>query len=563
MLFKIGRIGRTYRHMQRYRQIVTALIKYGFGDLIDILNIDQYLEIGLKIISRKRKGKMASLSRAERIRMLLEELGPTFIKMGQILSTRPDLLSVEYIKELPKLQDNVPPFPFSDVKRIIEKELKKPLNAFFSKFDEQPVAAASIGQVHKAVTQGGEMVVVKIQRPGIKRIIEVDLEIMLHLSGLMERHLEGWDIQHPTKIVREFAATLEKELDYSLEAAYMERFAMQFKGDARIHVPRTYKNLMTKRVLTMEYIDGIKSSDLDGLERNGLDRLKIARVGFDLIMQQIFVNGFFHADPHPGNIFVLPDNIICFIDFGMMGRINLRSREHFADLILSIVNQNEIKTVNAILNLTEYDDPPDYRSLERDVVEFMDKYCYRPLKEVELGDLLRRILEVAASHRLNIPPDLFLMMKALSTIEGLGVKLDPDFDVVKQAAPFMRRLQFNRFNPRRIARNMADSGAEFYHLLQEIPGEIRDILKMIKRGTIKMEFEHRGLKPMLVTHDRISNRLAFAIVLAALIIGSALIVLSDIPPKWHEIPVIGLIGFVLAGVMGFWLLILILRSGRM
>ncbi len=563
MLFKIGRIGRTYRHMQRYRQIVTALIKYGFGDLIDILNIDQYLEIGLKIISRKRRGKMASLSRAERVRMVLEELGTTFIKMGQILSTRPDLLPVEYIKELPKLQDDVPPFPFSDVKKIIEKELKKPVNAFFSEFDEQPVAAASIGQVHKAVTQDGERVVVKIQRPGIKRIIEVDLEIMLHLSGLMERHLEGWDIQHPTKIVREFAATLEKELDYSLEAAYMERFAMQFKGDARIHVPRTYKNLMTKRVLTMEYIDGIKSSDLDGLERNGLDRLKIARVGFDLIMQQIFVNGFFHADPHPGNIFVLPDNIICFIDFGMMGRINLRSREHFADLILSIVNQNEIKTVNAILNLTEYDDPPDYRSLERDVVEFMDKYCYRPLKEVELGGLLRRMLEVAASHRLNIPPDLFLMIKALSTIEGLGVKLDPDFDVVKQAAPFMRRLQFNRFNPRRIARNMADSGAELYHLLQEIPGEIRDILKMIKRGTIKMEFEHRGLKPMLVTHDRISNRLAFAIVLAALIIGSALIVLSDIPPKWHEIPVIGLIGFVLAGVMGFWLLILILRSGRM
>ena len=563
MLFNIGRIGRTYRHMQRYRQIVTALIKYGFGDLIDILNIDQYLEIGLKIISRKRRGKMASLSRAERVRMVLEELGPTFIKMGQILSTRPDLLPVEYIKELPKLQDDVPPFPFSDVKKIIEKEFKKPVNAFFSEFDEQPVAAASIGQVHKAVTQDGEKVVVKIQRPGIKRIIEVDLEIMLHLSGLMERHLEGWDIQHPTKIVREFAATLEKELDYSLEAAYMERFAMQFKGDARIHVPKTYKNLMTKRVLTMEYIDGIKSSDLDGLEKNGLDRLKIARIGFDLIMQQIFVNGFFHADPHPGNIFVLPDNMICFIDFGMMGRINLRSREHFADLILSIVNQNEIKTVNAILNLTEYDDSPDYRSLERDVVEFMDKYCYRPLKEVELGVLLRRMLEVAARHRLNIPPDLFLMIKALSTIEGLGVKLDPDFDVVKQAAPFMRRLQFNRFNPRRIARNMADSGAELYHLLQEIPGEIRDILKMIKRGTIKMEFEHRGLKPMLVTHDRISNRLAFAIVLAALIIGSALIVLSDIPPKWHEIPVIGLIGFVLAGVMGFWLLILILRSGRM
>lgn len=563
MRFKIGRIGRTYRHMQRYRQIVTVLIKYGFGDLVDVLKIEQYLEIGLKIVSRKRRGKMESLSRAERVRMVLEKLGPTFIKMGQILSTRPDLLPVEYIKELPKLQDDVLPFTFSDVQKIIEDEFKKPVNEIFSEFDEQPIAAASIGQVHKAVSLDGERLVVKVQRPGIKRIIEVDLEIMLHLAGLMERHLEGWDIQHPTKIVQEFAATLEKELDYTLEAAYMERFARQFEGDARIHVPKIYREFMAKRVLTMECVEGVKSSDLDGLEQNGLDRFKIARVGFDLIMKQIFVNGFFHADPHPGNIFVLPGNIICFIDFGMMGRINLRSRENFADLILSIVKRDEMKVVDSILNLTEYDDSPDYHSLERDVTEFMDKYCYRPLKEVKLGNLLHQLLELTTRHCLNIPPDLFLMIKALSTIEGLGTKLDPDFDVVKQAAPFVRRLHLKRFNPRRIVENMADSGSEFYHLLQEVPGEIRDILKMIKRGTIKMEFEHRGLKPMLATHDRISNRLVFAIVLASLIIGSALIVLSDVPPKWHDIPVIGLIGFLFAGVMGFWLLILILRSGRM
>ena len=563
MLFKIGRIGRTYRHIQRYRQIVTVLIKYGFGDLVDVLNIEQYLEIGLKIIYRKRRGKLESLSRAERVRMVLEELGPTFVKMGQILSTRPDLLPVEYIKELPKLQDDVPSFPFSDVKKIIEDELKQPVNEIFLEFDEQPIAAASIGQVHKAVTPDGKKVVVKIQRPGIQRIVEVDLEIMLHLAGLMERHLEGWDIQHPTKIVKEFAATLEKELDYTLEAAYMERFATQFEGDARIHVPRIYRKLMTKRVLVMECIEGVKASDLDELEKNGLDRFKIARVGFDLIMEQIFVNGFFHADPHPGNIFVLPDNIICFIDFGMMGRINLKSRENFADLILSIVKRDEIKVVDAILNLTEYDDAPDYHSLESDVCEFMDKYCYKPLKEVALGNLLQQLLDVSTRHRLNIPPDLFLMIKALSTIEGLGTKLDPDFDVTKQAAPFVRRLQLNRFNPRRIFQNMTDSGTELFHLLEEVPGEIRDILKMIKRGTIKMEFEHRGLKPMLSTHDRISNRLAFAIVLASLIMGSALIVLSGVPPKWHDIPIIGLIGFLFAGVMGFWLLILILRSGRM
>lgn len=563
MFFKIGRIGRTYRHIQRYRQIVTVLIKYGFGDMVDLLKIEQYLEIGLKVLYRKRREKMESLSRAERVRVMLEELGPTFIKMGQILSTRPDLLPVEYIEELFKLQDAVPSFPFSDVKEIIENEFKKPVDAIFLKFDKQPIAAASIGQVHKAVTQNGEKVVVKIQRPGIKRIVEVDLEIMLHLADLMEKHLEGWDIHHPTKIIKEFAVTLEKELDYTLEAAYMERFARQFEGDERIYVPKIYREWMTKRVLTMECIEGVKASDLNRLEKEGLDRFKIARLGFDLIMQQIFVNGFFHADPHPGNIFILPGNIICFIDFGMMGRISLKTRENFTDLILSIVKRDEVKATDAILKLSKYDDPPDYYALHGDVTEFMDKHCYMPLKEVELGSMLHQLIDVITRHQLNIPPDLFLMIKALSTIEGLGTKLDPDFDVIKQAAPFMRRIQLNRLNPRRLIQNMTDSGVELYHLLQEIPGETRDLLKMIKRGKVKIEFEHRGLKPLLATHDRVSNRVAFAIVLAALIIGSALIVLSDVPPKWHEIPVIGLVGFLLAGIMGFGLLILILRSGRM
>ncbi len=549
--------------MQRYRRILAVLFKYGFGDLIDVLKIEQYLEIGMKMISRKRKEKIETLSRAMRVRMALEELGPTFIKMGQILSTRTDLLPVEFIQELPKLQDKVPSFSFSDARKIIEEELQKPLKEVFPHFDEHPLAAASIGQVHRARTIDGEEVVVKVQRPGIRKTIDVDLEIMLHLATLMEKHMEGWDIHHPTKIVKEFSRTLEKELDYRLEAAHMERFAMQFADNSTVYVPKVYNHATTTRILTVEYISGIKGSDIDRLEKDGLDRRKIACHGFDLIMEQVFIHGFFHADPHPGNVFILPGEIICYLDFGMMGRIDLESRERFADLIMNIVGRDEADVTDVLLKLAAMDKKPDRHSLERDVADFIDQHCYRPLKEIELGKLLHQLLQMAARHGLGIPSDLFLMIKALSTVEGLGLLLDPDFDIIKQAAPFVRRIHLNRFSPKRIAWNIADSGTDFFQLLKVIPGEVREILKLARQGKVKMEFEHHGLKPMLSTYDRVSNRVAFAIVLASLIIGSALIVLSDIPPKWYEIPVIGLIGFLVAGIMGFWLLISILRSGRM
>ncbi|MBW2185799.1 MAG: AarF/ABC1/UbiB kinase family protein [Deltaproteobacteria bacterium] len=562
-IFNIGNVGRTYRHVQRYRQILTVLFKYGFGDLIVALNIEQYLEIGLQMISRKRRDRIETLPRAVRVRMALEELGPTFLKMGQILSTRPDLLPQEFMHELTKLQDDVPPFPYQQVKEVIENELHQAVEQVYSSFDEQPLAAASIGQVHRAELVDGTNVVVKIQRPDIQRTIEVDLEIMLHLAGLMERHLDGWDIHRPTKIVEEFAHTLEKELDYALEAAHTERFARQFDDEPAVYVPVVYRQATTSRVLTMEHILGVKPTDILGLEQAGLNRKEIARQGLILIMKQIFDHGFFHADPHPGNIFVLPDNVICYIDFGMMGRLNLEMRERFADLIMSIVHRDEREAAQALLKLTCSEEGSDNLNLERDVAEFMDQHCYRPLKDVVLGAMLHHLLQIATRHRLSVSPDLFLMIKALSTVEGLGLTLDPDLDVIEQATPFIKRIQLNRIHPQRIAKDITASGGEFFHLLKDIPGEVRTILRLARQGKVKMEFEHRGLEPMFASHDRISNRLSFAIVLAAQMVGSALIVLSGVPPRWHEIPIIGLIGFLIAGFMGFWLLISIIRSGRM
>jgi len=302
---------------------------------------------------------------------------------------------------------------------------------------------------------------------------------------------------------------------------------------------------------------------LEGLEKEGLDRRKIARSGLDLIMKQIFVHGFFHADPHPGNMFILPGNVICYLDFGMMGRISLETREHFADLVASIAQRDERKVTDALLKLTFSDEEPDEQALERDIALFIEQHFYRPLKELALGKLLHQLLEMVAKHRLRVPPDLFLMIKALGTVEGVGRLLDPDLDVIEQSAPFLERIQLDRLRPQRIGRDMLSSGIELATLLKEIPGEIRKILKQAREGSLRIEFQHRGLEPLLSTHDRVSNRLAFAIVLASLVIGSSLMVLAGIPPKWHDIPVIGLAGFIVAGVMGFWLLIGILRRGRL
>ena len=560
---KIGVIGRTYRHLNRYRQILTVLFKYGFGDLVDVLKIEQYLEIGLQMISRKRREQVDRLTRSERVRMALEELGPTFVKLGQMLSTRPDLIAVEFIEELSKLQDRVPPFSYAEVSQIIESDLGGLPENIFEHFEESPLAAASIGQVHRARLKDGEEVVVKVQRPGIRKIIEVDLEIMLHLASLMERHLEEFQVNRPARIVEEFARTLEKEIDYTIEASHIERFSRQFIDDATVYVPKVFRETTTERVLTMEYVEGVKASEIERIEKEGLDRKVITARGADLILKQVFDHGFFHADPHPGNIFVLPGNVICYLDFGMMGSIDRQSREDFADLVHSVVRRDESGAMQALLMLTQYDEEPDTRLLSRDLADFMGQHLYRPLKDLHMEKLLQQLMELISRHRLQTPPDLFLMLKALATVEGVGLSLDPEFHMINQAAPFVKRVKMEQLHPKRVASDILKSGVDLVRLMQEIPGELRELLRQMKRGKVKMEFEHRGLEPMQKTYDQISNRIAFSIVIAALIVGSALIVLSKTPPFLFGIPVIGIIGFVAAAVMGMWLLIAILRKGRL
>jgi len=560
---KLGAIGRTYRHLNRYHRILRVLFKYGFDDLIERLHIDQYLESGMRMINRKQREQVHRYSRPERLRMALEELGPTFVKLGQLLSTRPDFIPPDFLDELAMLQDKVPPFSYREVVTIFREEVGASPEDIFSSFDKTPLAAASIGQVHRARLVDGDEVVVKVQRPGIENIIAVDLEILAHIAGLMEEHLEEIQGHRPTDVVNEFARSLSREIDFVIELTSIQRFSRQFAGSSDTYVPGVYPALSTERLLVMEYIDGVKAGDGVALREQGYDLSLVASRGANLIMEQIFVHGFFHADPHPGNILVMEDSVICFIDFGQMGRLSLKEREDFTDLVLAIIAGDERKVTTGVLKMTIQHGEIDRDALGRDLGDFVDQYVYKPLGEIAADRILQDILDLVTSHSLALRPNLYLMMKALATVEGLGLRLDPELELITLASPFMRRVKQDQFKPKRLAEDMGATGAEYLGLFRDLPEDLGTIIKQFKDGRVRVELEHRGFHMFGISLDRISNRIAFAIVLAAQIIGSSLIVLSDIPPKWHGIPLIGIIGFLFAGMMGFWLLLSIIKHGRM
>ena len=449
--------------------------------------------------------------------------------------------------------------------------LKKRLNPnwvaisilFFSELDPQPLASASIGQVHRARLHNGDEVAVKVQRPGIEKVVEVDLEIMLHLATLAEKHVEEMAFHQPVRIVEEFAHTIEKEMNYTIEAASVDRVAGQFIRSPKVYVPKVYHEYTTNRVLTIEYIDGIKVSEKARLAEAGLDCTVITDRGAEILLKQIFIFGFFHADPHPGNIFVLPENVICLIDFGMMGAVDRTTREMFVGLIDSVIRRDEPRIVQMLLKLTDWQEEPDRVQMEKDVADFIARHLFRPLKEIQLSKLIHSLLELAVKHRLRIQPDIFLMFKALAQVDGVARHLHPEFDIFQKAAPFIRDIKKARMAPKRILTDMAKVAEQSYEFFTDFPKDLLEISRALRKKNLSFTLVLKDLDKMLITHDQISNRISFSIIIAALIIGSALIVISNMPPLFYGISLIGLSGFIAAAVLGIWLLIAIIKKGRL
>lgn len=542
-------LGRERALRSRLREIITVFVKYGFGDITDRLKMGHYLAFGLKFFTPKPSFLLTPLNRYERLRLACAELGPTFIKMGQILSTRPDLIPPELAQELAKLQDTAPPFSFEEAKKAIEEDLG-PLSSTFASFTEEPFAAASIAQVHRAKLITGEEVAVKIRRPGIKKMVEEDILILYELARLLERHFKGAAFSRPTQIVDEFARTIREELTFTVEAAQAERFSQMFQGRKEVRIPRIFQTATSERILTMEYLEGIKISDIDALDHQGFDRKLIADRGTEILLEQIFVHGFFHADPHPGNILVLPHHVLCFLDFGMMGYLRQEDKDTLMEALIAFARRDVRALTRAVLTTVDYDEEPDEHSLERDVHSFMSVHLYRPLKHIRIAEIMRDLLNITNRHGIRLRSNYFFMLKALSQLESIGLYLDPDFDLLSRIQPYVEKLT-RRKGPERLIQE----ATELVTPLITLPADLRQVLQLINKGKMSFSVEQKNLEETVQELNRATNRLVMALILAAIIISSSIILTTS------GQTIIGAIGFIVAGILGLGLLISILRSG--
>ncbi|MFN4082176.1 MAG: ABC1 kinase family protein [Bacteroidia bacterium] len=548
------------KHLKRYRQVLKVLLKYGLDDIIDHTSLRKILP-GL-LLHKKMQGKYIkqTYTRSERIRKALEELGPTYIKFGQILSNRADLLPQDLIDELEKLQDAVPGFEFSDVRRIIETDLNDKIENLFAWFNETPIASASMAQVHEARLHNGQKIVVKVQRPDIADIIDLDLQILSELAELAENNFEKLNRFEPVELVKSLKKSMNRELNFLLEANNMIQFSLMFKDYDGVYIPKVYSHLSTRRVLCMEYINGIKVNNVTELRNHAYNLNEIAEKGLYIYFEQIFRHGIFHADPHPGNVLVMHGEKIALIDFGMVGVLTKHDKNAFRDFMIAITRGNFRMLIDSIEKLTKRKRIANKEELEYDLRILLDEFPPHTIDQRNISEIVERLQQIIYKHQLNFPNDFFLLLRTLVILDGISQILDPNFNTLEKIRKHSLRLFDESLSPKNLLKNALDFVIETYDYISALPKDFKTIIEKIKEGKIKIEIQ--GLQPLLHTLDVVSSRLAAAIILASMIIGSSLVVLSHIPPLWKGIPIIGLIGILFSGIFGIILIISIFRKGK-
>ncbi len=563
-MLPILRVNRNIRTIRRYRTILGVLIKYGFGHFVEQLNIDYYLELGKRIVTRDRMPKeLERYSQPQRLRLAMEELGPTFIKLGQLLSTRPDVLGQEYIQEFSKLQDKVPAVAVEKVKEQIQRELGYPADELFAEFSEKPLAAASIAQVHRGRLKSGEEVVFKVRRPGITKIVETDIDVLMGLAYLIEQHVPAIALYDPIGLVKEFRRSILREMNFTREGRTVDRFAVNFADNPTVYIPKTYWDYSGEIVLTLEYVPGIKISQLDELKAAGYDLKEIAQRGADAFLKQVLEYGLFHADPHPGNIFVLPDHVICMLDYGMIGRLGQDLKDQLLDLLQALLEKDVDRIISHLLYSGELTDTADLKNLKRDLHDFIEDYYDLVLQDIKIGRLFSEFIEILTHHQIHYPPDYMMLAKALVIMEGVGRQLDPDFNMIAHMRPYVNKLIIERFSPKNMTMQASKIAHAYTALAKNLPHDIKEFLNRLNRNQFKIDLEHRGLEKLVTDLDRSSNRVSFALVIGSLIVGSSLVMQIDKGPMVFGFPLLGLLGYSIAGLLGLWLAVGILRSGRL
>jgi len=528
--------------LKRTKEIIFILAKNGFGGIIETFGIPVPFK------------KESTLSKSERIRKTIEELGPTFIKLAQLLSLRPDLIPLELAKELEKLQDRVAPLPFSEMEKVLIDEFGDYKKYFPNEFEL--LASASIGQVYKTILYNGDEVAVKILKPHIEEIIYADIFILERLAKIVREKLLIYGIDS-VKIIEEFAKSIKKELDFNIEALNLKRFQANFKNNPKVKVPKVYDNLSTSKVLTLEFVKGIKITNKNELKKF-YDIKEIAKIGVELVAEQIFVHRFFHADPHPGNLMVSNGKIV-FLDFGIVGTISKEDRNSLLKLVYYVAHKDEEKAAEYVLKLSRISDDTDIEMLKKESADIISTYLYQPLKKINLQRFFEDLVRVMKKYKVYFKEDQYLLAKTIITYEGVGKSLDPDFNVIEALKPFVTKLVKKIYSPKTLLQEFGEYNQNLAEFFIHFPNDFYEIIKKIKNGKLKIEFEHVGLEKFENTIKTASHRLSLAIIIASILIGSSMLLSSHIPPLFHNVSLFGIIGYVFAFVLA---IILIFKSWR-
>lgn len=543
-------IGRYLLRWRRYHQIVRVLARHGFDYFAD-----QIAPLGTPLLRPfKRRPRPPRHSAPERLRMVLQELGPTFIKLGQLLSTRADLLPEEYIVELEKLQDAVPPFPFEEVQRQVERELGRPLGEIFARFDRACLAAASIAQVHRARLASGEEVVVKVQRPKVENIIAVDLEILHDIARLVDRHTPWGRVYSFTAMAEEFRRTMLEETDFRAEGRNADILRRHALDDPRVYIPRVYWEYTSRRVLTMEYVEAVKLTNLDALDAMGIDRSDVAHRLAQSIVRQMLLDGVFHADPHPGNLAVLPDGRISFFDFGIIGRLPSDLKEQLSLMVLGMVRKNSRIIMRALFRMGVVPPQVDTMALRRDIERLEEKYYDVPLAQVDVAESFQDLLRVAYKHRIRLPSELTLLIKALVTTDGVVEQLDPEVSIAVIARPLVRKLAARNLAPGRLRRLLEEVLPEYAHLLARLPVLTTEILEQAAKGELRIRQEDPGLHVLASRIGTLVTRLSLGLISAALFVAAGLF--GHQSAKVPGFLPLAEASFIVACILAAWLVIL-------
>ena len=551
---------RHLKHLRRYREIARILIRHGFGGVVEQLGLLPLLSLPRRLLHRGPVGP--PLSPPEHVRLAIEELGPTFIKLGQILSTRPDLVPPAYIRELIKLQDTVPPAEWEAIRVQVETELGGTLEELFASFDPEPLAAASLAQVHVAILPSGEEVAVKVQRPGIEEIIAVDLEILFDLARLIQERTVLGELYDLPEIAEDFAYALRAEMDYRREGRNADRFRRNFADEPTLYIPKVTWEHTTGRVLVLERIRGIKIGDIEALDAAGVDRHQVAENAARIILKQVLEDGFFHADPHPGNFFVMEGAVIGAMDFGMVGRVSPALRSDLMRLYVVGIGMDSEEIVEQLIRMGAASHHVDRAGLKRELERLLDKYYGLPLQEIRALEVVEEIMPIAFRHHLRLPSDLWLLGKTLGMMEGMGLKLDPGFDIFAFSEPYVRRLAWQMASPRLWGRRLLRGVGDWQELFTTLPRRAPRILDRLEQGELEFVFSLKETGQAIGRLDRIANRLAITVLIAALTVSLALLMpLVAAGGRGFAFWLV-VTGFAVAALLGFMLLLSVWRAGR-